>query len=300
MHLQRKLASLPWHALICFTASLAFGSPPSDRIFELNSNAKHKLWVPSDFQQRGGVVDVLVDFHGSPRIVRESTRLAGLNCVVISVNYGGLSSRYRVPFSQDRQLFQTILDEALARLRAEDDFANDVTWDRVAVSSFSAGFGAVRELLKTPAYFEHIDAIYLVDSLYCGYVGDGTDKVQDGLVHPGLMSDFVRFAEASAAGEKVMIVTHCDGPTPGYASTRETADYLLDKLQLQPEPIDTVVEFPGQPADIAGKLRLYRQASRKGFSLYGSPGGNETDHILHMRNMARWLPLLPLDKRTDE
>lgn len=81
-------------------------------------------------------------------------------------------------------------------------------------------------------------------------------------------------------------------PPPGYASTRETADYLLDKLKLEPQAVDQVVKFPGQPSEIAGKLRLYCQATRKGFSIYGSPGGNETDHIQHLRHMAYWLPKL--------
>lgn len=265
-----------------------------DRTFKLPSDARHTLWIPADYQLQDGAVDVLVDFHGAPGIVRKSTQAAGLNCVVVSVTYGGLSSRYRVPFSQDRQLFQTILDEALARLRAEDDFLDNVRWGRLAVSSFSAGFGAVRELLKSPKYFERIDGIYMVDSLYCGYVGDGTDDVENGMVHPGLMRDFLRYAQASAAGEKVMIVTHCNGPTPGYASTRETADYLLSKLQLDSVPIDQFVSFPGQPTKLSGKLSLYRQAKRRSFSLYGSPGDNQTDHMQHLHHMARWLSQLPL------
>lgn len=274
-----------------------------DRVVALPSDSRHTLWVPKDYQLRdkselgNKQVDLLVDFHGSPAFVRNSSRLAGLNCVVISVKYGGLSSVYRRPFSADRKLFDTILSEALVELRAHHDFPDDVEWGRLAVSSFSAGFGAVRELLKTPAYFDRIDGILMVDSLYCGYVGDGTETVQQGVVHPGLMKDFLRFAQQSAQGEKVMIITHCDGPTPGYASTRETADYLLEKLKLTPQPIDTVVKLPAAAQAGPGKLQLYRQAVRKGFSLYGSPGPNETDHGEHLRHIAHWLPGLPLAKR---
>ncbi|QDS98755.1 hypothetical protein [Adhaeretor mobilis] len=269
-----------------------------DRVLTLPSDKRHTLWVAGDYEPSDGGVDVLVHFHGSPRVVRESTHSAGLNCVVISVNYGGLSSVYRRPFSKDRKLFQSILSEALIQLRSQSDFADDVKWRRVAVSSFSAGFGAVREILKTPRYFERVDGIYLVDSLYCGYVGDGTDQVETGLVHPGLMQDFVRYAQESANGEKVMIVTHCDGPTPGYASTRETADYLLEKLKLEPQSVDTIV--PGRLPTQVDDFRLYRQASRKGFSLYGSPGGNETDHVKHLQHMDYWLPKLPLAKQQQD
>lgn len=271
--------------------------PVEDRTLQLPSDPRHTLWIPGDYQRSGNKVDVLIDFHGYPPRVRLSARWAGLNCVVISVQYAGLSSVYRVPFSEDRQLFATILDEALAALRAEPDFPDDTQWNKLAISSFSAGFGAVREILKTQEYFDRITGIYMVDSLYCGYVGDGTDAVQEGVVHPGLMKDFLRFARAAAAGEKVMVITHCRLPTPGYASTLETADYLLDQLALAPQPIDSVVALPAEADVVPGALRLYREAERKGFALYGSPGRDGTDHVEHLRHMAYWLPRLPLAKR---
>jgi len=226
--------------------------------------------------------------------------LAGLNCVVISVKYSGLSSVYRVPFSEDRRLSATILDEALAALRAEPAFSGRVEWGRLAVSSFSAGFGAVREVLKSPAYFDWIDGIFMVDSLYCGYVGDGTNRVQEGVVHPGLMRDFLRFAQASAAGEKVMIITHCREPTPGYASTRETADYLIEKMNIVPQSVDVVVSLPADAAATRGVLRLFRQAKQRGFSMFGSTGLGAVDHVEHLRHMAYWLPDLPLAKRESQ
>ncbi len=269
------------------------------RVIHLASDARHTLSIPGAYQSRGNKVDVLVHFHGSPALVRQRCQAAGLNCVVINVTYSGLSSVYRNPFGSDRELFQKIIDEALAELRRQHGFSEQTEWGKLAVSSFSAGFGAIREILKTPSYFDRIDAIYLVDSLYCGYVGDGTGKIQEGVVHPGLMKDFLRYAQASADGEKVMIVTHCDGPTPGYASTRETADYLLEKLELQPQPVDLVVGEADRDKSELGVFRLYRTANRNGFSLYGSPGDNVADHVHHLRHMSYWLPMLPLDKQTD-
>lgn len=275
----------------------ATAQPTQDRTFLLPSDVRHTLWIPRDFQHQDKTIDVLFDFHGSPSRVRSSTRFAGLNCVVISVKYAGLSSVYRVPFSEDRQLFATILNESLEALHAEPDFPQDVQWGRMVVTSFSAGFGAVREILKSQEYVDRINGIYMVDSLYCGYVGDGTDVVEDGVVHPGLMKDFLRFARQATKGKKVMIITHCMEPTPGYASTRETADYLLDKLDLEPKPVEIVVEPTCNSDAQIAKLHLYRKAARKGFSLYGSSGLGATDHVAHMQNMAYWLSKLPIAKR---
>jgi len=269
----------------------------SNRTHHLSGNKRHTLWIPGDYQHQDNKVDVLVNFHGSAPLVQSSTRFAGLNCAVISVNYAGLSSVYRVPFSNDRRLFATLLEEALKVLRAKPNIPDDAEWGKVAISSFSAGFGAVREILKTQDYFDRIDGIYMVDSMYSGYVGDGTGSIKQGVVHPGLMKDFLRFAQATANGDKVMIVTHCVGPTPGYASTRETADYLLEKLDIQPEPVDIEVQLPPEAELSKGKLNLYRQAKQKGFSLYGSPGSNVQDHGEHLRHMAYFLPGLPLAKQ---
>ena len=279
-------------------ANITAFQPLKDRTLQLPSDPRHTLWVPSDYQPQDTIdqpqdtidqpqdtIDVLFDFHGYPPRVRSSARLAGLDCVVISVKYAGLSSVYRIPFSEDRKLFGTILDEALDALRAEPDFGDDVQWGRLAITSFSAGFGAVREVLKTQDYFDRIAGIYMVDSLYCGYVGDGTEAVQEGVVHPGLMKDFLRFARAAADGKKVMIITHCMEPTPGYASTRETADYLLDQLGLKPQPMDIVVELPPEaevtpnalapvsPGGAPGILALRFAGARRGGSR-GAPAAH--------------------------
>ncbi len=269
------------------------------RVIHLASDARHTLSIPGGYQSDGDQVDVLVHFHGSPALVRQRCQAAGLNCVVINVTYSGLSSVYRDPFSADRELFQKLLDEALVELRRQYGFAEQSEWGKLAVSSFSAGFGAVREILKTPKYFDRIDAIFLVDSLYSGYVGDGTGKIQEGVVHPGLMKDFLRYARESAKGNKVMIVTHCDGPTPGYASTRETADYLLKELELEPKSVDLLVGEIDSAKSQPREFRLYRMAQRNGFSLFGTPGDNVADHVEHLRHMSYWLPMLPLAKRTD-
>ncbi len=277
--------------------SPASAQPTSDRITRLPSDPRHALWIPGDYQHAGHGLDVLVDFHSGLSHVGASARQAGLNCVVISVQYAGLSSVYRVPFSQDRQRFATLLAEALAVVRAEPDFPDDLEWRCIALSSFSAGFGAVREILGSPGDFERIAGLCMVDSLYCGYVGEGTKAVQEGVVDPTLMKDFLRFARAAAAGQKVMIVSHCCLPTPGYASTEETADYLLHGLGLTARSVDTELRTSSGSSTEPHTLRLDRQANCGNFLLFGSPGKAGTDHIAHLRLMPFWLSKLPLQRR---
>ena len=42
------------------------------------------------------------------------------------------------------------------------------------MSSFSAGYGAVREILKTGSYRDRVDGVLAADSLYASTAADGT------------------------------------------------------------------------------------------------------------------------------
>lgn len=258
--------------------------PPADgRTLILPSDDRHTLFIPDDYEHRGEAVDLLFDFHGFPAWVHANAQHAGLNAVVISVKYRGLSSVYRVPFSEDRELFGRILDEALTALRGLEDFSDEAQWGKIGVSSFSAGFGAVREVLKTQAYFDRIDAILMVDSLYCGYVEGDEQRVD-----PELMKDFLRYARAAAAGEKVMIITHTQEPTPGYASTTEVADWLIGKIRdLEVRRIDERG---------LGTLRFHRLARRGDLAIWGTLGRTAADHLHHLKYMGQWLGDLPLSR----
>src|SRR6185369_18020691 len=100
--------------------------------------------------------------------------------------------------------------------------------------SFSAGYGGIREILKQEALFKRIDAIVLSDSLYAGFTGDAAQRKVD----PANMEGFLKFAREAAAGRKTFIIAHSSDPVPTYASTTETASYLIEQLGLQRKPAD--------------------------------------------------------------
>lgn len=285
-----------WPLLLCnFFIPLLHGAEPpaaEGTTATLPSDARHELWIPRGYAPRENQVDLLVHFHGAAPLVRHAAADARRQWIVATVEYRGFSSVYRKPFAEDRDRFGQLLEEAMEAARDAGAIPATARIGRLAVSSFSAGFGAVREILKTPKYFDQIDGIVLVDSLYAGYVGDGTDTVEEGNVHPGLMKDFVRFAEGSAAGEKSMIVTHTEVPTEGYANTRETADYLLQQLGLSARRVDRALPPPNSAGTETRRLQLSREAERQGFKLYGTAGNDAAEHVSHLRHLAIWLDKL--------
>jgi len=232
--------------------------------------------LPSDSPQ----IDLVVHFHGAASVVEREFASAGLSAVLVTVNYRGLSRAYEEPFS-DPILFQTLLDETLAELKTRARVAANAAWRRVCISSFSAGFGAVRAVLKVPAYFERIDALYLADTLYAGYVGAGPDRQ----VNPEHMHDFRRFAIEAAAGRKTLIVTHSYLEPGTYAGTHETADVLLAAAGVERRTVDE--------AGPAG-MQVVSRADAGGLHVYGCAGTTGEDHLAHLRNLRFWYPLLPL------
>lgn len=226
--------------------------------------------------------DVVVHFHGAPDVVEREFLAAGLRAVLVIVNYPGLSGAYERPFS-DPALFGRLLDEALAALQEGGQLPRGARWRRVCVSSFSAGFGAVRALLAVPEHFARLEGLYLADTLYAGYVDDGQGGRR---VDPANMRDFRRYAAAAVAGRKVLVLTHSYLEPGGYAGTHETADDLLAHVGLSRTPVDE----PG-PAG----MRIVSRAELGCLLVYGCAGTTGAEHMDHLRQMRHWYRLLPLE-----
>ncbi|AMV38921.1 hypothetical protein [Planctomyces sp. SH-PL62] len=249
--------------------SLLTAAPPEGERIDLADGAK--LFIPAGFQAHGSKVNILVHLHGTPTVTEPALEAVGWNAVLVSFNRNGLSSAYSKPFS-DPALFPKLIDEAVQRVAARDP-GIPFEVSKVAVSSFSAGFGGVREILKTPASFDRVDAIILADSLYCGYAGDPAEK----RVAPDLMSGFERFARESAEGRKALLVSHSAQVPPGYASTTETADFLIKAVGAASEPIE---------ADWGDSWRQTRRAIKGRFEVLGFAGEGPDDHMRHLRRIA--------------
>src|SRR5205823_1895192 len=122
------------------------GITATGRTFTLSDPA-WKVFIPSTYYQRpGNVADVIVHFHGDPQTYWNNAQWANLNAIIVTVNYNGLSSAYSTPFSNSSNptAFQSLLDQTLTTVRAQSDIPDNLQWDKIAVSSFSAGYGAVR------------------------------------------------------------------------------------------------------------------------------------------------------------
>ena len=145
------------------------------------------------------------------------------------------------------------------------------------ISSFSAGYGAVREIIKQPEYFARISAIVLADSMYAAL---NTNSVRTPLSEH--IEVWVPFARAAIEGKKTFVFTYSAVPTSTYASSSECAQALLAALNMR----DIAVEAGSTPAAREKDFPLLRRADKGNLHLWGYGGTNAQAHMTHPRHIA--------------
>jgi pimeloyl-ACP methyl ester carboxylesterase len=151
-------------------------------------------------------VDLLLHFHGGEPVRRLIAPL-GLGLAIATVDLGQRSQPYAAGAKKAFDAIKAALDQQLGgHPRA------------IVLSAWSAGFGAVRELLAL-----HPDlarAVVLLDSVHTSYRDDGS-------LDQGALSPFFDLADRAQRGEQLLVFTHSAITPNGYASTSEVAQALL-------------------------------------------------------------------------
>jgi hypothetical protein len=216
-------------------------------------------------------VPLFVHFHSAawlPEVAAARQKVA-----VISVNLGQGSSVYAKPFA-DPKVFLELLKEAETKA--------GVKFGIVGLTAWSAGYGAVRAILQDKDAYERVGFVVLIDGMHASYK-DKSDKT----ITPEHVDIFAHFAADAAAGKKQMIVTHSEIVADGYASTTETANYVLRKLDLRRD--DAVKEGPM-------KTRQLTEAKKGQFTLIGYAGKEAADHIDQLHSLPDYLQWVRWDK----
>ncbi len=177
------------------------------------------LFVPQDVKRRRGT-PVLFFFHGGtwlPEVAAARDRLA-----VVSIQAGAGSGSYARLFT-DPQRFSGLLADAESKA--------GFRFGRVLLGGWSAGCGAIREILKSPDAYARVDGALMIDGIHTDYVDGKPGPVESKLVTSNL-EVWLRLARDAIAGRKAAIITHSEIFPGTYASTTETADYLVSQLGL--------------------------------------------------------------------
>ena len=141
---------------------------------------------------------LLVHFHGTPFVAEYAVHVASLPHALAVVNLGAGSGVYERPFSA-AGLFAELLSTIKNRVTAKII--------RVHFSAFSAGYGAVRAILRQDS--DAADGVILLDGLHANYDPDCVPLAEGGQVDPSGLDPFLVLAQRAIAGEQ-----RSSSPTP--------------------------------------------------------------------------------------
>jgi hypothetical protein len=213
--------------------------------------------------------DVVVHFHGGDPVRKNFVQVAW-GTVFVAVDLGVGSGPYSRAFVSDGR-WPRLKSEIAAALRAHtgDQRAHI---RHLALSAWSAGYGAVNQILMTHGD-EGIDAVVLLDGMHAGrnYRWPHRDGTLQSL-SSGPIQGIFAFAARAARGEKIFVLTHSNVVPTGYASVRRSADLLLHQLDVERQAMRRKV----------GLLDQLTGADQAGFHVRGYAGRYEEAHCAHV------------------
>ena len=144
-----------------------------------------QLFIPDYFKApTDGKYDLVFHLHSASWAAENQVYKANAKAILFNIHLGGFSSSYQNYF-MNQSNFQKILDTITAILKSEG-IISDPRIKHLIITSFSAGYAGVREIIKNENYYSMIDAMTLADGLHCD--SDTRTKVIQ-------MNDFLRFAK---------------------------------------------------------------------------------------------------------
>lgn len=240
------------------------------------------LYLPPTFRSTDGTYDLVVHFHGNVGLVEESIALADINAAVVIVNVGLGSGVYDQRFSGPAVLPAVLdrVDEEIGRRGLPSPHRR-----RVALTAWSAGYGAVVRILESGALGDSLDAIVLLDGFHAAF-----DQKQQ--VDLARLTPFVEFAHMAMRGERLLSITHSEIDPYTYPSSTRTTDALLGQLGLPRTPggarpvLPPFSQMHGVPKDKLLPLEPTSECHSGSFHVRGFTGQTPEAHMAHLIYMA--------------
>jgi hypothetical protein len=213
---------------------------------------------------KSGSFDVIFHFHGHEPARKEWVKVMD-GAVLVGIDLGIGSGAYSSAFSGPSS-FQDLV-ESVEKAVAKKRGLPSAKVRKVGLSAWSAGYGAVQQILTQSYGKQVVDTVILLDGLHTGYQGDDLDRTQ--------LEPFIDFAKRAKAGKRLMFVTHSSIIPPGYASTTETSNYLIHELgghvkAAKPKKHDTM------------GVEMNSKFDSGNFHVRGYDGNDKMDHCAHL------------------
>jgi hypothetical protein len=229
------------------------------------------LFIPQK-DEKAASLRLFIFFHSNawlPQVaVAREPRMA-----VITVYAGEGSSRYARLFADPTEF---------SKLVAEAESKSGVKFSEIDLGGWSAGCGAERAILNDPDSYRRVSRVLCIDGIHTSYVNGKPGPLESQIQTEGLQP-WVQFGRDAIAGKKRLIVTHSEIFPGTFASTTETADYLLRQWGLKPH---AVLKWGPMQTQILSET----QAGR--LLVIGFAGNSAPDHVDEIESLPEYLKWL--------
>lgn len=224
-------------------------------------------------------VDVLLHFHGAAWLAQQAAESLGKPVVVVGLSLGSGSGVYDRTFRSPGMMDSLI---TLTKQAIDSVSQRAVELRYVYLSGFSAGHGAIRVILRDRVWMQRVRGVLLMDGMHTSYIPESTPLAAGGILDSLNLLTLTAFAKRAAANDNGarMIVTHSEIFPGTFASTTETAAWMVHSLGMRERPI-----LRWGPRG----LQQLSEAARGGLVVMGFAGNSAPDHIDHLHAMPEWL-----------
>ncbi|MCX7799778.1 MAG: hypothetical protein N2109_05480 [Fimbriimonadales bacterium] len=256
------------------------GGWPGDSVELKDGVRTFRLYVPAAWKPERDVA-LTINFHSVGWHAAQEHAARGIRGPLLQVSAGVGSRAYEALFADGRtadRWFEPVLAEL--RRRGAPKNARIVALD---VSSFSAGYGAVRRMVRDPKVLPLLRRVVLADSLY----GD-LDPSQPGRVPAAEDVDvWLPLAQAAIRREKTFLITVSEVPTD-YASSWECAAAIAMAVGGALQPVE-----PGSCSATLEREHPLKARFDRGFlHIWGYGGADGPAHMSHVHHLADlWMAL---------
>ncbi|MBN2092285.1 hypothetical protein JW964_21880 [candidate division KSB1 bacterium] len=228
-------------------------------------------------------INLWLHFHGTAYITEYAAmQLKKKNLVAVALNLGSGSRAYSQPFSEPT-VFPELIDSLKQYIQAK--IGHRIQVQQVILSGFSAGYGAIRQILSSPDNYAMVQSVLLLDGIHASYIPEGQVLANGGRIDSTNLATFLKLAQDAMQPQssKRFLITHSEIFPGTFVSTTEACDYLLQILDLKRK---AVLSWG------ANGMQQLSEVKKNHLMIMGYAGNTALDHVDHLHSVDFFLKIL--------
>lgn len=248
------------------------------------------IWPGKSAIHPDGSVNIMFFFRGGSAGVMSKSPT---NAVVVTADAGGVGGGPSRQAYGRPEFVNKVVNSIIAQLKKKTG-RDDIKLGKLGLAGWSGGYDPIHGIMQNPgALVKQPDYVGVFDGMHHG---------PKGKPNPKSMETWKEIADRAAKGETQFVVTHTAVDPGSYASSTDTANWLVQQSGAQRQPVQ---QWQGQgvkPASVAQQggfsvVQLYDQPQpymvrdpETGKSKPNIPGTSGYQHIQAIRSAPDYLP----------